>query len=93
VVSKIDKTITINDRKGPSLQVCLWVVMAMYLSTKHPELFSAAGSMSGVADMGSMITVILEITKLMEPVFGPRKIAKNKPILCCFGNGKISENQ
>jgi S-formylglutathione hydrolase FrmB len=24
---------------------------AMYLSAKHPELFSAAGSMSGVADM------------------------------------------
>jgi S-formylglutathione hydrolase FrmB len=28
---------------------------AMYLSAKHPELFCAAGSMSGVAD-GSIIT-------------------------------------
>jgi S-formylglutathione hydrolase FrmB len=49
---------------------------AMYLSAKHPELFSAAGSMSGVADMGSMITPDSKerITKLMEPVFGQREI-------------------
>jgi hypothetical protein len=53
VVSKIDKTITINDRKGPSLLGYPWAVMAVYLSAKHQELFCAAGSMSGVADMGT----------------------------------------
>jgi S-formylglutathione hydrolase FrmB len=46
--------------------------MEQCTSAKHPELFSAAGSMSGVADMGSMITPDSKerITKLMEP-FSP----------------------
>jgi hypothetical protein len=89
VVHKIDTYRTINDRKVASLQVCLWVVMEQYLSAKHPELFSAAGSMSGVADMGSMITPDSKerITKLMEPVFGPEGNRKKYMLLCCIGNG------
>tara|TARA_R110002126_G_scaffold6130_2_gene32379 strand:- start:319 stop:1185 length:867 start_codon:yes stop_codon:yes gene_type:complete len=74
VVSKIDKTYrTINDRKGRFITgLSMGGHGAMYLSAKHPELFCAAGSMSGVADMGSMITAESKerITKLMEPVFG-----------------------
>ena len=74
VISKIDNTYrTINDRKG---RVITGLSMgghgALYLSAKHPELFCAAGSMSGAVDMGSMITGESKerITKLMEPVFG-----------------------
>lgn len=74
VISKIDNTYrTINDRKG---RVITGLSMgghgALYLSAKHPELFCAAGSMSGAVDMGSMITEESKerITKLMEPVFG-----------------------
>lgn len=74
VISKIDNTYrTINDRKG---RVITGLSMgghgALYLSAKHPELFCAAGSMSGAVDMGSMMTPESKerITKLMEPVFG-----------------------
>jgi S-formylglutathione hydrolase FrmB len=53
VVHKIDNTYrTINDRKGRFITgLSMGGHGAMYLSAKHPELFSAAGSMSGVADM------------------------------------------
>jgi S-formylglutathione hydrolase FrmB len=74
VIGKIDNTYrTINDRKG---RVITGLSMgghgALYLSGKHPELFCAAGSMSGAVDMGSIITAESKerITKLMEPVFG-----------------------
>jgi S-formylglutathione hydrolase FrmB len=74
VIGKIDNTYrTIKDRKG---RVITGLSMgghgALYLSGKHPELFCAAGSMSGAVDMGSIITEEskVRITKLMEPVFG-----------------------
>jgi S-formylglutathione hydrolase FrmB len=74
VVTKIDKTYrTIIDRKGRFITgLSMGGHGALYLSGKHPELFCAAGSMSGVADMGSLITAESKerITKLMEPVFG-----------------------
>lgn len=75
VVQKIDNTYrTINDRKGRVISgLSMGGHGALYLSAKHPELFCAAGSMSGVADMGSLITAESKerITKLMVPVFGP----------------------
>ena len=45
---------------------------ALYLSSKHPELFCAAGSMSGVVDMNLMLSPDnLERTKnLLTPIFG-----------------------
>lgn len=74
VIQKVDHTYrTINDRKG---RVITGLSMgghgALFLSTKHPELFCAAGSMSGAVDMGSMINPESKerVTKLMEPVFG-----------------------
>jgi S-formylglutathione hydrolase FrmB len=86
VVQKIDNTYrTINDRKG---RVITGLSMgghgAMYLSAKHPELFCAAGSMSGVADMGSMLTAESKerITKLMEPVFGTE--AKSREVYASY---------
>lgn len=75
VIQKIDKNYrTIADKKG---RVITGLSMgghgALYLSTKHPELFSAAGSMSGAVDMGGIRNrdTPEKINKLMEPVFGP----------------------
>lgn len=75
VIQKIDKNYrTIAEKKG---RVITGLSMgghgALYLSTKHPELFSAAGSMSGAVDMGGIRNrdTPEKINKLMEPVFGP----------------------
>ncbi len=45
---------------------------ALYLSSKHPDLFCAAGSMSGAVDMNMMLNPDnLERTKkLLTPIFG-----------------------
>ena len=74
VIQKIDATYrTINDKKG---RVITGLSMgghgALLLSAKHPELFCAAGSMSGVADMSTMLSRDPKdgILKLIEPVFG-----------------------
>jgi putative tributyrin esterase len=74
VIQKIDKTYrTVNDKKG---RVIAGLSMgghgALYLSAKHPDLFCAAGSMSGAVDMGSMLNPESKdkTNKLMEPVFG-----------------------
>lgn len=74
VIQKIDKTYrTVSNKKG---RVITGLSMgghgALYLSAKHPELFSAAGSMSGAVDMTVMKDRdATEINKLMAPVFGP----------------------
>ena len=89
VIEKVDNTYrTINDRKG---RVITGLSMgghgALYLSTKHPELFCAAGSMSGAVDMGSMINPESKerVTKLMEPVFGiegaPQEVYASNAVL------------
>jgi len=74
VVQKIDKTYrTIADKKG---RVITGLSMgghgALYLSTRHPGLFSAAGSMSGAVDIGGIRNrdTPEKINKLMEPIFG-----------------------
>jgi putative tributyrin esterase len=74
VIQKIDKTYrTVNDKKG---RVIAGLSMgghgALYLSAKHPELFCAAGSMSGAVDMGTMLgrEPNDQVVKLMQPVFG-----------------------
>ncbi|WP_158728136.1 MULTISPECIES: alpha/beta hydrolase family protein [unclassified Flavobacterium] len=75
VIQKIDQTYrTVADKKGRVISgLSMGGHGALYLSTRHPELYSAVGSMSGAVDMGSMITPESKerITKLMEPVFGP----------------------
>ena len=75
VVQKIDQTYrTVADKKGRVISgLSMGGHGAMYLSTKHPELYSAAGSMSGALDMGSIVTPESKerMTKLLEPVFGP----------------------
>jgi putative tributyrin esterase len=74
VIQKIDKTYrTVNDKKG---RVIAGLSMgghgALSLSAKHPELFCAAGSMSGAVDMGTMLgrEPNDQVVKLMQPVFG-----------------------
>lgn len=74
VIQKIDQTYrTVNDKKGRIITgLSMGGHGALYLSARHPELFCAAGSMSGAVDMGSMLNPesAEKVTKLMEPVFG-----------------------
>lgn len=74
VIPTVDATYrTISEKKG---RVITGLSMgghgALYLSTRHPELFAAAGSMSGALDMGAMLQrdSADQVKKLMEPVFG-----------------------
>lgn len=74
VIPTVDATYrTISEKKG---RVITGLSMgghgALYLSTRHPELFTAAGSMSGALDMGGMLQrdAADQVKKLMEPVFG-----------------------
>jgi putative tributyrin esterase len=74
VIGAIDKKYrTIAEKKG---RVIAGLSMgghgALYLATRHPELFSAVGSMSGAVDMGNIITD--EWVKNLEPVFGPERL-------------------
>ncbi|OHT45609.1 alpha/beta hydrolase [Flavobacterium tructae] len=76
VVQKVDKTYrTISNRNG---RVITGLSMgghgALYLSAKHPDLFCAAGSMSGAVDMGVMLQrdASAQVVKLMQPVFGDK---------------------
>ncbi|TRX42111.1 alpha/beta hydrolase [Flavobacterium restrictum] len=76
VIQKIDQTYrTVNDKKGRIITgLSMGGHGALYLSARHPELFCAAGSMSGAVDMGSMLNPESadKVIKLMEPVFGPQ---------------------
>lgn len=76
VIQKIDKTYrTITDRKGRVISgLSMGGHGALSLSAKHPDLFSAAGSMSGAVDMGVMLNrdSAAEVVKLMHPVFGDK---------------------
>ncbi|OXA72730.1 esterase [Flavobacterium aquidurense] len=76
VIQKVDKTYrTISNRNG---RVITGLSMgghgALYLSAKHPELFCAAGSMSGAVDMSTMLNreSSAQVVKLMQPVFGDK---------------------
>ncbi|GAA4124980.1 alpha/beta hydrolase family protein [Flavobacterium chungbukense] len=76
VIQKVDKTYkTIANRSG---RVITGLSMgghgALYLSARHPELFCAAGSMSGAVDMSTMLNrdSSAQIVKLMQPVFGDK---------------------
>ena len=76
VIQKVDKTYkTIANKNG---RVITGLSMgghgALYLSAKHPDLFCAAGSMSGAVDMSTMLNrdSSAQIVKLMQPVFGDK---------------------
>ncbi len=74
VIGAVDKTYrTIADKRA---RVITGLSMgghgALYLSAKHPELFCAAGSMSGAVDMSTMLNreSSQQVIQLMQPVFG-----------------------
>ncbi|WP_163398795.1 alpha/beta hydrolase [Flavobacterium fluviatile] len=76
VIQKIDKTYrTIANKNG---RVITGLSMgghgALYLSARNPDLFCAAGSMSGAVDMSVMLNrdSAAQVLKLIEPVFGER---------------------
>ncbi|MDQ6469244.1 alpha/beta hydrolase-fold protein [Flavobacterium sp. LHD-80] len=76
VIQKVDKTYrTISNKNG---RVITGLSMgghgALYLSAKHPDLFCAAGSMSGAVDMSTMLNrdSAAQVVKLMQPVFGDK---------------------
>ena len=76
VIQKVDKTYrTISNKSG---RVITGLSMgghgALYLSAKHPDLFCAAGSMSGAVDMSVMLNrdSAAQVVKLIEPVFGDK---------------------
>ncbi|AWI26218.1 alpha/beta hydrolase [Flavobacterium pallidum] len=75
VIAKIDGTYrTIANRNG---RVITGLSMgghgAMYLSVRHPDLYCAAGSMSGALDMGTIRKVESadEVNKMFKEVYGP----------------------
>lgn len=76
VIQKIDKTYrTIANKNG---RVITGLSMgghgALYLSARNPDLFCAAGSMSGAVDMSVMLNrdSAAQVLKLIEPVFGDK---------------------
>ncbi|MBP4138440.1 esterase family protein [Flavobacterium sp. P7388] len=78
VIQKIDKTYrTIANKNGRFITgLSMGGHGALYLSAKHPDLFCAAGSMSGAVDMSVMLTrdpnAAQQVIKLMQPILGDR---------------------
>lgn len=74
VISKVDKTYrTISNKKGRIITgLSMGGHGALYLSTRHPDLFCAAGSMSGALDMGMTRSPESQerVNKMLIPVFG-----------------------
>jgi S-formylglutathione hydrolase FrmB len=78
VIPKVDQTYrTVAEKKG---RVIAGLSMgghgALYLSARHPELFAAAGSMSGALDVSSLSHNLSDPEranrrKLFEPILGP----------------------
>jgi putative tributyrin esterase len=92
VISKIDQTYrTVADRKG---RVIAGLSMgghgALYLSARHPDLYCAAGSMSGALDLTSLNRKlspadVAQRAKLWAPILGsetdnPERFAANSVI-------------
>lgn len=74
VIGAVDKTYrTIADKRARAITgLSMGGHGALYLSAKHPDLFCAAGSMSGAVDMSTMLNreSSQQVIQLMQPVFG-----------------------
>lgn len=101
VIQKVDKTYrTIANKEG---RVITGLSMgghgALYLSAKHPDLFCAAGSMSGAVDMSVMLTrdpkSAHKVIELMQPVLGDRSndVKAYEPYAILNILDKIKENK
>ena len=75
VISKIDKTYrTVADKKGRAISgLSMGGHGALYLSAKHPDLFAAAGSMSGAVDMAGIPDD--STNRKMAPIFGTQGVS------------------
>jgi len=78
VREKIDQTYrTVRDRKGRLIAgLSMGGHGALYLAARHPDLYGAAGSMSGALDLSSLNRKLTpaeaaERKKLFEPLLGP----------------------
>jgi putative tributyrin esterase len=88
VIPAIDRTYrTIASKNGRAITgLSMGGHGALYLSTRHAELFCAAGSMSGAVDLGGLYDPkSADRKKMMEPVFGnadvPREIYQSFAVL------------
>jgi putative tributyrin esterase len=74
VIQKIDKTYrTVANKNGRAITgLSMGGHGALYLSARHPDLFCAAGSMSGAVDIGSLRNPdsAERVNKLLESVYG-----------------------
>jgi putative tributyrin esterase len=77
VIPKIDKTYrTAANKNGRAITgLSMGGHGALYLSTRHSELFAAAGSMSGVVDLGN--------------IWDPNSADRKKMMEQAFGNGDV----
>ncbi|GAA4363168.1 alpha/beta hydrolase family protein [Hymenobacter saemangeumensis] len=78
IIPRIDQTYrTVRDPKGRLIAgLSMGGHGALYLAARHPDLYGAAGSMSGALDLSSLNrklspTEAAERRKLFEPVLGP----------------------
>jgi S-formylglutathione hydrolase FrmB len=81
VIQKIDASYrTISNKIGRVISgLSMGGHGALYLSSKHPDLFCAAGSMSGVADMSS--------------IFNPGNLEKMKPLVSPILGENVSSSE
>ena len=73
VIPFIDRTYrTVKEKKGRAITgLSMGGHGALYLSARHPELFAAAGSMSGAVDLGALWDPnSADRKKMMAPAFG-----------------------
>jgi putative tributyrin esterase len=100
VVAKVDSSYrTIANKKGRAISgLSMGGHGALYLSGRHPDLYAAAGSMSGALDMGGMPDRdggLDNANKLMAPVFGAQGASKETYQSFAVMNmiGKLKANQ
>lgn len=93
LIDKIDNTYrTIRDRKGRIIAgLSMGGHGAMFIAARHPDLYAAAGSMSGVMDINTATCTagcwptIPRTSILSDPVLTPGSSgAMPRPIRCCF---------
>jgi len=72
LINKVDNTYrTIRDRKGRVISgLSMGGYGALYLATRHPDIYCAAGSMSGALDLTKIVRQ--DIDQYFTSIMGPR---------------------
>jgi putative tributyrin esterase len=97
VIQKIDATYrTINNKNGRMITgLSMGGHGALYLATQYPELFCAAGSMSGALDMDTLLESdpVKRLKKMTEMGFAESSVSEGfKPYSIVNLTEKIKEN-